>query len=78
MMRKYCDYRISKNVVEVDDLSFLSDRNHEYGWLRRHYRHHKLRRALKRADTIIAGTPKVATDIARYYFIPKERISIKG
>lgn len=77
-MRKYSDYRISKNVVEVDDLSFLSDRNHEYGWLRRHYRHHKLRRALKRADTIIAGTPKVATDIARYYFIPKERISIKG
>ena len=77
-MRKYSDYRISKNVVEVDDLSFLSDRNHEYGWLRRHYRHHKLRRALKRADTIIAGTPTVATDIARYYFIPKERISIKG
>ena len=77
-MRKYSDYRISKNVVEVDDLSFLSDRNHEYGWIRRHYRHHKLRRALKRADMIIAGTPKVATDIARYYFIPKERISIKG
>ena len=76
-MRKYSDYRISQNIVEVYDLSFLRDRNHEYGWFRRHYRHHKLRRALKKADTIIAGSPKVATDIARYYFIPKNLIAIK-
>ncbi|MBR5836498.1 MAG: hypothetical protein IKY66_10105 [Bacteroidales bacterium] len=77
-MRKYSDYRISQKIVEVYDLSFLRDRNHEYGWFRRHCRHHKLRRALKKADTIIAGSPKVATDIARYYFIPKERITFKG
>lgn len=75
-MRKYSDYKISPNVVEVYDLSFLSDRNHEYGWFRRHYRHHKLRRALKRADSIKASSPKVATDIARYYFIPKDRITV--
>lgn len=76
-MKKYSDYRISKRVVEIEDLSFLSDRNHSYGWIRRHYRHHRLRRALKKADKIIACNPKTATDLVRYYFIPKERITIK-
>lgn len=76
-MKKYSDYRISKRIVEIEDLSFLSDRNHSYGWIRRHYRHHRLRRALKKADKIIACNPKTATDLVRYYFIPKERITIK-
>lgn len=75
--RRHNDYRISKRVVEVDDLSFLSDRDHRYGWLRRHYRHHRLRRALKKAEKITASNPKVATDLVRYYFIPKDRITIK-
>lgn len=73
-MKKYKDYKAKKRVVEVHDLSFLSDRNHSYGWIRRHYRHHKLRRALKKAEKIIATNPKAANDIVRYYFIPKERI----
>ena len=76
-MKKYTDYKAKKKVVEVHDLSFLSDRNHSYGWLRRHLRHHKLRRCLKRAEKIIASSSKVATDITRYYFVPKDRISIK-
>ncbi len=76
-MKKHNDYRTSKKVVEVNDLSFLSDRNHRYGWFRRHYRHHKLRRALKKAEDIIASNPQVATDIVRYYFVPKEKITIK-
>lgn len=75
--RRHNDYRISKRVVEVDDLSFLSDRDHRYGWFRRHYRHHRLRRALKKAEKITACNPKVATDLVRYYFIPKDRITIK-
>lgn len=75
-MKKYKDYRISKRTVEVHDLSFLSDRDHRYGWFRRHYRHHKLRRALKKADRIIAQNPKVATDLTRYYFVPKERVTM--
>jgi hypothetical protein len=77
-MKKYIDYRISKRVVEIEDLSFLSDRNHRYGWIRRHYRHHRLRRALKKADKIIACNQKTATDLVRYYFVPKERIMIKS
>ena len=76
-MTKHSDYRISGRVIEINDLSFLSDRNHRYGWVRRHYRHHRLRRALKKADKIIASNQKVATDIVRYYFIPKDRITVK-
>lgn len=76
-MKKYTDYKAKNRVVEVNDLSFLSDRNHKYGWFRRHLRHHKLRRALKRAEKIIASSPNVATDITRYYFIPKDRITLK-
>lgn len=75
-MKKYTDYKAKKRVVEVHDLSFLSDRNHRYGWVRRHYRHFRLRRALKKAKVIIASDPKVAVEITRYYFIPKDRIII--
>lgn len=76
-MAKHSDYRISKRVVEVEDLSFLSDRNHRYGWFRRHYRHHRLRRALKKAEKIVASNPKTATDLVRYYFVARERIILK-
>ena len=76
-MKKSSDYNTRKGVVMVHDLSFLSDRNHSYGWLRRHYRHHRLRHALRRADNIIAGSEEVAKDIVRYYFIPKERINVR-
>ncbi len=71
------DYISKKRIVEVHDLSFLSDRDHDYGWFRRHYRHHRLRRALKKARTIIASNPEVAKDLTRYYFIPKDRISVR-
>ncbi len=71
------EYRSEKRVVEVHDLSFLSDRNHRYGWFRRHYRHHRLRFALKRAKAIVAANPDVAKDLTRYYFIPKNRITLR-
>ena len=77
-MKRYNDYRTSKRTVEVHDLSFLSDPAHHYGWFKRHYRHHKLRRALKKAEVIIAHNTKVATDLTRYYFIPKERVTISS
>lgn len=75
-MRKYKDYKIDSKTVEVHDLSFLSDPGHHYGWFRRHYRHHRLRRALKKADRIIAGSQEVAKDITRYYFIPKGKVTV--
>ena len=77
MMKKSSDYNTRKRVVMVHDLSFLSDRNHRYGWIRRHYKHFRLRRALRKAKEIIAADPKVATEITRYYFIPKSRINVR-
>ncbi len=71
------DYRSKNRVVEVHDLSFLSDRDHKYGWFKRHYRHHRLCRALRRARTVIASNPEVAKGLTRYYFIPKDRINIR-
>lgn len=77
MMKRSSDYNTRKRVVMVHDLSFLSDRKHRYGWIRRHYKHFRLRRALRKAKEIIAADPKVATDITRYYFIPKSRINVR-
>lgn len=64
-------------IVEVRDLSFLTDRSHRYNWLQRHFHHHRLRIKVKKANTIIAASDKVATDIHRFYFIPYDRISVK-
>ena len=64
-------------VVEVRDLSFLTERNHRYNWLQRHFHHHRLRIKVKKANQIIASSDKVATDIHRFYFIPYDRISVK-
>jgi len=77
MVKKNKEYRIKKKVVEVSDLSFISDRNHRYGWFRRHYKHHRLRRALKKAEKVVADNPKIANDIVRYYFVPKGKIIIR-
>ena len=64
-------------VVEVRDLSFLTERDHKYNWLQRHFHHHRLRVKVKKAKIIIAASDKVATDIHRFYFIPYDRISVK-
>ena len=75
-MKKYRDTE-GKKVVEVSDLSYLTDRNHRYNWFQRHFHHHRLRRALKKASKIIAADKTVAYDIHRFYFIPINRIFLK-
>lgn len=75
-MKKYRD-KEGRRVVEVSDLSYLTDRNHRYNWFQRHYHHHRLRRALKKASKIIAADKTVAYDIHRFYFIPINRIFLK-
>ena len=75
-MKKYRDIE-GRRVVEVSDLSYLTDRNHRYNWFQRHYHHHRLSRALKKASKIIAADKTVAYDIHRFYFIPINRISLK-
>lgn len=76
-MKKHTEYKSRKRIVEVNDLSFLSDRDHRYGWIRRHYKHFRLRRALRKAKGIIAADPEVAAEIRRYYFIQKDRITVR-
>ena len=77
MVKKNKEYKIKKKVVEINDLSFIRERNHPYGWLKRHYKHHRLRRALKKAEKVIASDYDVATEIVRYYFVSKDKISVK-
>ncbi|MCM1176612.1 MAG: hypothetical protein NC115_05670 [Bacteroidales bacterium] len=64
-----------KKVVLVEDLSFLSDRQH-FNWIQRHYRNIRHRRACRGSDIILAANEKVATDLVKYYFIPKSRIHL--
>lgn len=75
-MKKYTD-KEGRNVIEVDDLTFIGDRDYPYNWFQRHFHHHRLRLALKKADLVVAADTQVAVDLVRYYFVPKERIVIR-
>ena len=75
-MKKYIDNQ-GKRVVETEDLSFLTDHGHRYGWLQRHFRHHRLRLALKKADLVIVPDAETAENIHRFYFIPRQMITVR-
>lgn len=75
-MKKYKD-KSGVRIVEISDLSFLRERNHKYGWFRRHYKHLRVRRALRKAGKVVAADLVVAADIYKYYRIPHDHISIK-
>ena len=75
-MKKYTD-KDGRKVIEVEDLTFIGDREYPYNWLQRHYHHHRLRLSLKKADKVVAANPRVAVDLVRYYFVPKEIIVIR-
>lgn len=77
-IRKYKDKKTGKRIVEVNDLSFLMERNHRYNWLQRHYYHRRFKRAFKKADELVALDKDLAFDLMRYYFIPKYKITIKN
>lgn len=64
--------------VRVEDLSYLKERDHRYNWFQRHWHHHRLRLALKKADKVIVPDSETAVDVVRYYFVPKDKIVIKG
>ena len=70
-MRHYIIKIDGHKVATVEDLSFLSDREHRYNWLQRHYYN------IRKADRIIASSANVADDIAKYYLIPRSKIIIR-
>ena len=76
MMRKYM--KGGESIVEVGDLSFLKEKEHPYGWLKRHFLHFNIKLALRNADKIYVNDIIAAVDLVRYYFVPKERIIIKS
>lgn len=73
-----CYKQNGKRVVEINDLTFISNRNHRLGWLRLHLMHFRIKFALSRADKVIVPSEQVAYDVSRYYFFPKDRIYISG
>lgn len=75
-MRKYKSID-KQRIVEIDDLSFLRERKHRYGWIRRHYHHFRHKRAFRKADIIIAEDESVALDVVRYYFVPKTKVLLR-
>lgn len=76
-MRHYIIKIDGHKVATVEDLSFLSDREHRYNWLQRHYYNIRFKRACRKADRIIASSANVADDIAKYYLIPRSKIIIR-
>ena len=76
-MKKYKDNE-GRTVVETENLNFLTDHAHRYGWLRRHFLHHCLRLALKKADKVVVPDAETLENVHRFYFIPRERIVIKS
>ncbi|MCF0176976.1 MAG: hypothetical protein HUJ94_09060 [Bacteroidales bacterium] len=71
-MRKY---KVgNERFVEVEDLSFLRDRE-KFNWLSRHWFSFRHRKALRKADHVIAMSEDVAHDVVRYYFIPKYKVT---
>ena len=75
-MKKYRDNE-GRRVVEVDSLAFLYER-YGYSWLKRHVLNRWHKRALKRADIVAASDAEVAYEIEKYYFIPKETVTVQG
>ena len=75
-MRKYT--KAGETIVEVSDISFLKEKEHPYGWLKRHFLHFCLKLALRKADKIFVKDTNVAIDLVRYYFVPKDKIEVNA
>ena len=75
-MKKYRDIKNGKLTLEIHDLSFLKEKEHPYGWFKRHFLHFRLKLALQHVDIIYVSDPAIGIDLVRYYFVPKDKISV--
>lgn len=64
-----------KSIVTIHDLIFVSF-PHTYTWINRHLYNIKFRHACRVSDRIVAVSKFTAKDIVKYYFTPKEKISV--
>ena len=77
-LRRYTDSQTGKRTIEIDELEFLKNPEHRYGWIKRHFLNQWLKWALENSDEIIAGDPVTAFDINRFYYISTDRITIRS
>ena len=77
-LRRYTDAQTGKTTIEIDELEFLKNPEHRYGWIKRHFLNQWLKWALENSDEIIAADSTTAFDIHRFYYIPSERITIRS
>lgn len=77
-LRRYVDPSDGKVILEIDDLEFLKNPDHHYGWFKRHFLSHWLKWALNHSDVILAGDQTTAFDIHRFYYIPIARITVRS
>ena len=75
-MRKYRDRKTGKITMEVSDLSFLKEKDHPYGWFKRHFLHFQLKLALRNVDIIYVPDTSVGVDLVRYYFVQKDKVVV--
>ena len=72
----YKDPRTGSRIVEIYDLSYIDNRNHEFGWFGLHFRHFRTHLLLKWADKVYVPDCDVAIDLVRYYFYPRQNIVV--
>lgn len=77
-LRRYADPSTGRTTLEVDELEFLKNPSHPYGWIKRHFLSHWLKWALNHSDDIVAGDATTAFDIHRFYYIPSNRITVRS
>ena len=76
-LRRYTDSATGKITLEVGELEFLKNPEHNYGWFKRHFLSMWLKWALNHSDIIVAGDETIAFDIHRFYYIPSAHIIVK-
>jgi hypothetical protein len=72
----YKDPRTGSRIVEIYDLSYIGNRNHEFGWFGLHFRHFRIKILLKWADKVYVPDYQVAVDLVKYYFYSRENIVV--
>ena len=76
-LKKYRNKQTGQRVIEVEDLSFLFDRN-RFNWISRHFYNYRHKKACKKADKVIVPNEQLAYELTKYYFVPKYKIFLEN
>ena len=72
-MRRYVDRTTGERILEVSDLSFLKEREHPYGWFKRHRLHIAIHMALRWADKVMASDEETAMTLQDFILFLKKQ-----